>query len=544
MKLFIVESPYKIKTLQKIIHSKENSFIFKATYGHIMDLPKKSLGVNLNKEFAPHLIFLPEKMKNLKSIERFLSKVKEVYLATDPDREGEAISYHLKKFLSKRKKDLVFKRLDLIEITEWGVKRAFQHPREVNEFLYQAWLARRVLDRLIGYLLSPLLSKSFKTFLSAGRVQSPALKLIVEREREIESFVPELSYSLEVLLNNKLKVELYYKNKLYKVSEKEELKKFFESKLKDKELELWEIKEKKVKKPPPMPLKTTTLIEWAFNQLRFEPKETMKIAQRLYEEGYITYMRTDSVRVSLSAQNKAKDFIEKNFGNNYLGKLKKEKIGKFIQDAHECIRPTQINLLRIPSGVKENQLYEVIWKVFIASQMAQAEYLERTYVFANSNLGKEFTLRISGKILLFDGFQKALPSEEKEEKLPELKEGEKFKVRDFNIKIHKTSPPPRYTPQGLIKKLESLGIGRPSTYSTILDNLYFRKYVMKERGYLKPTELGKKVCEFLEIKTPLFMDYHFTAVMEEDLDKIYKGEASYLKVVERVYEVLKKYLDS
>ncbi|MCS7279227.1 MAG: type I DNA topoisomerase [Thermodesulfobacteriaceae bacterium] len=542
MKLFIVESPHKIRTLQRILRQSKTSFIFRATYGHIMDLPKNSLGIDLKRGFFPNLVFLPEKMKNLKAIKRFLSEVKEVYLATDPDREGEAISYHLKEYLSKYKKNLIFKRIDLIEITEWGVERAFKYSREVDEFLYQAWLARRILDRLIGYLLSPLLSKFFKESLSVGRVQSPALKLIVEREKEIDSFSPKITYSLEVLLDNNLKVELYHKNRLYKVSDPEELKEFFESKLKGTELELFETQERRLKRAPPLPLKTTTLIEWGSKCVGLEPKEIMKIAQRLYEEGYITYMRTDSTRVSPLAQSKAKEFIQKCFGSLYLGKYRRKKPQKFSQEAHECIRPTKIDLLKIPLGIKENELYELIWKVFIASQMASASYLEKTYFFRNFNLEKDFTLRISGKTLLFDGFQRILKSEEKEERLPELIKGEKFKILDFILKTHKTSPPPRYTPQSLIKKLESLGIGRPSTYPTILDILYKRGYVVKRGGYLQPTELGKRVCEFLESKTPLFMEYQFTANMEEALDKIYKNQVSYLEVIEGIYEVLKKYL--
>lgn len=547
MKLFIVESPYKIRTLQKICNSNKDFFIFKATYGHIKDLPKNSLGIDLKNNFSARLIFLPEKLKYLRSIEKLLFKVKEVYLATDPDREGEAISYHLKEIFSKQKKDLVFKRLDLIEITELGVKEALRHPREVNEDLYKAWLTRRVLDRLIGYLLSPFLGKVFKTSLSAGRVQSPALRLIVEREREIENFVPEISYTLEILLEDNLKAELYYKDKLYKVSDPREFEDFFQKKLKGTELEIFKIKERKIKKYPPFPFKTTTLIEWSSKELGLDPKETMKIAQRLYEEGYITYMRTDSTRISALAKNKVKEFIQKSFGENYLGKTRKERAQRFVQDAHECIRPTDISLFKIPLGVKENQLYKLIWKFFVASQMAPSIYLEKIYFFKNLNLNKDYTLRINSKKLMFDGFQRVLNFElkfkEKEKGFLELKTGERFKVLDFFIKTHKTSPPPRYTPQSLIKTLESLGIGRPSTYPTILDILYKRKYVIKEKGYLKPTELGVRVCEFLENKIPLFMDYQFTALVEEDLDKIQKGEISYLEVVKKVYQKLKEYLD-
>jgi DNA topoisomerase-1 len=341
MILFVVESPTKIRTLQKFLR---DGFIFRATLGHIKDLPKAKLGIDL-KTFEPALYWLPNKRKVLSEIKKISSKVKEVYLATDPDREGEAIAYHLYEYLSKANPKLNFKRLDLIEITEKGLKLALSNLREINPYLYQSWLTRRVLDRLIGYLISPKLSKTFEKSLSAGRVQSVALRLIVEREKEIENFVPEKSYSLEIKLKRDsvtILSELYYKNKLYKTKNKEELIKFYKEKLLNNLIILEKIEEKIEKKNPPLPLKTTTLIEISQKMLGYEPKQTMYYAQRLYENGYITYMRTDSVRVSEYAQRLAKEFIKLYFGEEFVGKERKIRQNRFVQDAHESIRPTDV----------------------------------------------------------------------------------------------------------------------------------------------------------------------------------------------------------
>lgn len=540
MVLFIVESPSKIKTLQKLL---KNGFIFRATLGHIKDLPKTKLGIDL-KTFKPYFYYLPNKRKTLLDLKKISSKVDIVYLATDPDREGEAIAYHLYEYLSKTNPELKFKRIDLIEITEFGLKQALSNIRMIDLNLYKSWLTRRVLDRLIGYLISPYLSKTFKKKLSAGRVQSVALRLIVEKEKEIKNFVPEITYSLEIILKKdslKVLTELYFKNKLYKTKIEEELIKLYKDRLFKKVFVLKEIKEKVEKKQPPLPLKTTTMIEIAQKILGYEPKQTMKYAQKLYESGYITYMRTDSVRVSKYAKRKAKEFIKLYFGNKFIGKRSKIKQSKFVQDAHECIRPTDVFREDIMLAKPEKQLYQLIRLYFIASQMAQAEYLVRTYIFANKDIGKDYTLKVICKKLIFEGYLKILKKKE-EEQFIDLKEGELFEVSGYRIRKHITEPPSRYTPSTLIRKLESMGIGRPSTYATLLDILYKRKYIIKEKNYLKPTELGIRICEFLIERFPKFLDYKFTAKMEEDLEDIVNQKKDYFRIIRSTYELLKYYL--
>ncbi|PMP65754.1 MAG: type I DNA topoisomerase [Thermodesulfobacterium geofontis] len=468
MILFVVESPTKIKTLQKFL---KEGFIFRATFGHIRDLPKVKLGIDLNT-FKPTLEWLSNKRKVLSEIKKIGSQVKEVYLATDPDREGEAIAYHFYEYLSKIKPELKFKRLDLIEITENGLKKALSNLREINPYLYQSWLTRRVLDRLIGYLISPQLSKNFKKSLSAGRVQSVALRLIVEREREIENFVPEKSYSLEIKLKKdytEISAGLYYKNKLYKTKNKEKLIKFFKEKLSKDFITLEKIEERIEKKNPPLPLKTTTLIEISQKFLGYEPKQTMYYAQRLYENGYITYMRTDSVRVSEYAKKLAKEFIELYFGRKFVAQKINIKKNRFVQDAHECIRPTDIYREDVPLSEPEKKLYKLIRSFFIASQMVPAEYLLRTYIFTHKNLEKDYIFKSTYRKLIFEGFLKIFRNQEEENEFVDLRIKETFEVSEWRIKEHITEPPSRYTSSTLIKKLESMGIGRPSTYATLLD---------------------------------------------------------------------------
>ncbi|HAA83185.1 MULTISPECIES: type I DNA topoisomerase [Thermodesulfobacterium] len=539
-KLFIVESPTKVKTLQKILSSKD--FIFKATFGHIKDLPPKTLGVDLNT-FHPSFYYISSKKKILSDLKKLVSKVEEVYLATDPDREGEAISFHLYEYLSSVNKNLIFKRVDLIEITEFGVKQALNSVRDLDKGLYLAYQSRRVLDRIIGYLISPKLSKALNLPLSAGRVQSPALRLIVEREEEIEKFVPETSFSLRVKVkdknNNVYELDLWFKKELYKDKDPKKLEDFFYHYLAGKTLSLDNITEKKALKQPPYPLKTTTLIEAAGSSLGFSPKETMALAQALYEKGLITYMRTDSVRVSPVAKKAAKDFILANFGEKYLGKERRVKASKFEQGAHECIRPT--NLFQEPKNLtsKEKALYTLIKNFFLASQMSQAEFLELTYVFGKDLLPKGWFLVTKRKTLVFEGFLKVLKGTENYDLPLGLKEGDQLKVLSFEIREHKTKPPERYTPHSLVKKLESLGIGRPSTYATILDVLFKRNYIEKEGKSLKPTPLGRLVCRLLLEGAKVFMDYKYTAEMEEKLDLVARGEATYESVVKEAYELIK-----
>ncbi|MCS7200306.1 MAG: type I DNA topoisomerase [Caldimicrobium sp.] len=544
MKLLIVESPTKIKTIAKIAKALGEPFYFVATLGHIKELPVKSLGVDL-KDFEPHLILLPQKRAIVRELRSLARKVREVYLATDPDREGEAISFHLYEILKEMKNNnLKIFRLELPEITELGLKEALKQPREVDEFLYRSWKARRVLDRLIGYLLSPYLSKNLSRKLSAGRVQSSALRLIVEREEQIERFVPKKSYSLIVKVKNsrgeELELELYKKRELLKKTSREELLRLFEAYLKDSKLWIESIKKRKLKEYPPQPLKTSTLIEASGNLLGLNPKETMRLAQSLYERGYITYMRTDSHRVSPFAKKSARAYIERVFGKEYVGGDRGLKKSIFVQDAHECIRPTDITKQPKDLSLKEKKLYELIWQTFIASQMSPAEFEEINYLFRNPNLPPELYLLYKPKKLIFDGYLRLIPKEIELKKQLIAYHEEPFQVVDYTLRQHETKPPERFTPQSLILKMEALGIGRPSTYATMLDILLARGYIQQEGKYLKPTPLGKEVISFLKERAIQFVDYEFTANMEQALDELAEGKRDYYSYLKEIFEILKE----
>jgi len=425
-----------------------------------------------------------------------------------------------------------------------GVKSALSHLREVDERLYESFLARRVLDRLIGYLVSPYLSKAFKQPLSAGRVQSPALRLIVEREREIENFKPEVSFGLTLTLKKDgitFTSELYKKKGAFRTKTKEELEEFYKNYVEGQRIYVEKVETKEVKEAPPPPFKTSTLIESAGKAFGFSAKETMFLAQRLYEEGYITYHRTDSTRVSPLAKEMARSFIIENFGPEYSAQRQRRVSGKFAQDAHEAIRPTRLEEKGVGLPAKERMLYQLIWQRFLASEMASAVYLQVKAEIKTPKLPQGFSFVFSGKKLLFPGF-KVLFAEEAPSQIPDLSEKEELTLVGYKIERHETKPPSRYTEESLIKKMESLGIGRPSTYATMLDILYHRGYIKKEKRELVPTELGKQVCDFLCQRTPFFMDYKYTAEVEEELDEIAKGTNSYDKVVKEVLEKLRECL--
>ena len=548
MTIFIVESPAKIKTLKKIIESlnyknfAKKKIYFVATLGHVKDLPSKKLGID-TQTFEPYFYFLPGKKKLLEQIKKLTAKATEVYLATDPDREGEAISFHIYETL-KSFNHVKFKRIDLIEITKEGFKRAFLNPRQVNISLYEAWKARRVLDRLVGYLISPVLSKNFKQVLSAGRVQSVALRLVVEREREIKNFKPTTYYTLQVELINEegieLTAELYFKGKLLKSTKKEELINQFKENFSELVF-LLEKEEKTEKEYPPYPLKTSTMIEYAQKYLGYEPEKTMYIAQKLYEAGYITYMRTDSVRVSETARKEVRAFIKKIFGEEYVLLRRQGNTGKFVQDAHECIRPTNINIEEIPNWPEVNPLYKLIRSIFIASQMAPAIYKIVNLSFvSDKSSDKSLFLRANLKFLIFPGYLAWLKGKNLKLATPkEFKVKEVFKIKSWKVKKHRTSPPERYTSSSLIKKLESLGIGRPSTYAHLVNLLCKRKYVKIKNKKLYATELGEKVVDFLLTHYPEFVDYNFTSQVEASLEEILQNQKTYVDIVKPIYDILK-----
>jgi DNA topoisomerase-1 len=461
-KLFVVESPTKIKTLKKILSGQKNSFILLPTFGHIKDLPKTSLGVDFTT-LQPTFVYLRSKYKVLRELKRLAKKVSEVYLATDPDREGEAISYHVREYLLNQRKDLVFYRLDLREITPLGVQSALSHLREVDETLYESFLARRVLDRLIGYLVSPYLSRAFKQPLSAGRVQSPALRLIVEREREIENFKPEVSFGLTLTLKKDgitFTSELYKKKGAVRAKTKEELEEFFKNYVEGQRIYVEKVETKEVKEAPPLPFKTSTLIESAGKAFGFSAKETMFLAQRLYEEGYITYHRTDSTRVSPLAKEMARSFIVENFGPEYSAQRQRRVSGKFAQDAHEAIRPTRLEEKGFGLPSKERMLYQLIWQRFLASEMASAVYLQVKAEIKTPKLPQGFSFVFSGKKLLFPGF-KVLFAEEAPSQIPDLSEKEELTLVGYKIERHETKPPSRYTEESLIKRWKALALGDP-----------------------------------------------------------------------------------
>lgn len=540
--LVIVESPAKARTLKKYL-GKE--YEVQASVGHIKDLPEHELGVDLDRGFAPSYVVIEGKEKIIAELNRAARKADVIYLAPDPDREGEAIAWHIAEELKKNKIKAPILRATFHEVTPRAVRKALESPHDINMHLVEAYKARRILDRIVGYLISPLLWKKVKRGLSAGRVQSVALRLVVEREREIQSFVPREYWTLTVELLKRdtgerfsAEVVRYNKDKL-EISSAEEAERLV-AELKGIESSRVIAIERKshIRRPPP-PFITSTLQQEAARKLGFSAKKTMLIAQELYEgldlregpQGLITYMRTDSVRTAPEALAWVRRLIAERYGERYLPGdpyLYTPKRG--AQDAHEAIRPTSPELL--PEKVKESlsrdqfRLYKLIWDRFLASQMAPAEY-DRTVVELEAGL---FGLKASGSILRFKGFLEIYEegkdeegTEEEHRGLPDLREGENLAIGEIHPEQHFTKPPPRYSEATLIKDLESKGIGRPSTYALILSTLQEKKYVQKEGGKLHPTELGMVVNDLLVASFPAVMDVGFTADMEGRLDEVEEG---------------------
>ncbi|MBT1248081.1 MULTISPECIES: type I DNA topoisomerase [unclassified Thermosipho (in: thermotogales)] len=540
-KVIIVESPAKAKTIEKILGE---DYKVISSKGHVRDLPQKKFGVNL-ENFEPEFEIIPGKEKVVEQIQKEV-KGKEVLIASDMDREGEAIAWHLSNILNLSGKN----RIIFTEITPNTIKKSVQSPREIDIKKVNAQLARRILDRIVGYKISPLLWKIIKGAMSAGRVQSAALKIICDRERERFVFKPKEFYKVSIEVK-KTKASLWSisgkKIKQENVTEK------IANDIKEnvKEVILKDIIEKERKKTPPSPYITSTLQQDAATRLGFPVSKTMKIAQSLYEGvntkdgqhiAFITYMRTDSTRVSEEAKNMATDFIEKKFGNEYQGGKKTKKQKKKVQDAHECIRPVNIEIT--PEIAKnllnqdEYKLYKIIWERFLASQMKHAIYKDKTYIFQSEKY--EFRTTISHRI--FDGFEIIYNTKEKKENELNLKVGKTYNVSKVNTEKDMTKPPSRFTEATLVKKLEAEGIGRPSTYATIISTLLQRKYVIKEKKELLPTLLGFVVEDFLTKKFPEIVDKNFTATMEAELDKIETGEKQWKNVLNEFYSDFSKYL--
>ena len=614
MNLVIVESPTKARTISRFL---EKDYEIKFSMGHVMDLPKSRLGVDIENGFKPQYEIISDKKKIIAQLKKAAKDSDSIILATDPDREGEAIASHVAGLLQKtenrkqktdgRKTDKSdrtehLKRIVFHEITQEAIQEALKNPRSIDNHLVDAQTARRVLDRLVGYKLSPLLWKKIRRGLSAGRVQSVALRLIIEREREIEKFKKEPYFTIGALLTsnkqqlttnkksevrsqklevintefdlveiNGEKIEIQQTLQLYdgeyKVTKTsiatEDQAQRIVSDLKIKQFIVADVIKKEIRRSPLPPYTTSTLQQDASRRMGFNGKRTMSLAQKLYEEGYITYHRTDSVTVSLSFQTGARKYIKENFGERYLPKTPRfyKTKQKLAQEAHEAIRPTavgQISNIKYPisniTGEQGWRLYELIWRRAVASQMSDA-VIESTTVVVDSQVQSSkfkvqssekeniYRLKANGSVLVFDGFLKANPLGLSDNRLPKFTVSEKLNLVDVLEKEHETLPPPRYNDASLIKTLEEKGIGRPSTYATIVSTIESRFYIEKEQGRFKPTTVGVAVNDFLVANFSTIDDIPFTALMEDELDEIAKGEREWAPMIQDFYAPFAKRLE-
>ncbi|MBD8914690.1 MAG: type I DNA topoisomerase [Pseudobutyrivibrio sp.] len=549
--LVIVESPAKVKTIKKFLGK---NYEVMASNGHVRDLPKSQLGFDPANDYEPKYITIRGKGELLAGLRKEAKKADRIYLATDPDREGEAISWHLTKALKLEGKDV--KRITFNEITKTAVKNSLKNPRQIDMNLVDAQQARRMLDRMVGYKISPLLWAKVKRGLSAGRVQSVALRIICDREEEIEAFIPQEYYTLDVILDNldtkKQLVAKFYgdKNGKLDIGDKASLDKIMDE-LQSATYQVDHIKTGKREKKAPLPFTTSTLQQEASKALNFSIQKTMRIAQQLYEGvdvkgagtvGLITYLRTDSTRVSDEAKSAAISFISENYGEDYLqeGAAKAKANGTKVQDAHEAIRPSDIT--RIPSEIKDSlsrdqfRLYQLIWKRFVASQMSNALYETVNVKIA----AKDYRFTVSDSKRVFDGFMLVYTAsdEEKEDKklsAHAITEDTKLEFSAFEEKQHFTQPAPHFTEASLVHTLEELGIGRPSTYSPIISTLLKRRYITKEAKNIFVTELGEVVNSIMKESFPSIVDEHFTANMEGLLDQIEEGNVAWKSVISNFY---------
>lgn len=541
MKLVIVESPTKAKTLSGYL-GKE--YVVKASYGHIRDLPKK-LGVDVTNNFEITYEVAEKSQKILKELKKEAKTIDEIYLATDLDREGEAISWHLYELLKDKKhKNQTFKRVVFHEITKNEIEESFKHPREINYDLVNAQKARRVLDRLVGYKLSNLLWKKIGPNLSAGRVQSVAVRLIVERERERQAFIAEEYWSLPTVFTkstDKFNSELVeHKNTKLEITSQAQVDNILEQLKKSTNFEVVDVTKNSRKRNPYPPLKTSTLQQSSANVYGFNAKKTMTIAQKLFEKGHITYHRTDSLNLSDKFIAEARDFVKKEIGKNYLPAepITYKTNSKGAQEAHEAIRPTVLEVK--PRGLTEDEykIYSLIFKRAVESQMLPIEFLQTTVKIESSN---NYLFKSSGSIITFDGW-KALTkkiniTEDEEEinELPDLKIGDKVELLSIDPKQHFTQPPARYSDASLIKALEEMQIGRPSTYAPTISTIQERGYIKKEGRYFFPDDVAYVVNDFLVKYFPEVVDYSFTADMEEKFDEIADGKLEWVKVISEFY---------
>ncbi|MDO4789132.1 MAG: type I DNA topoisomerase [Johnsonella sp.] len=548
--LVIVESPAKVKTIKKYLGP---SYEVRASNGHVRDLPKSSLGIDVENDFEPKYITIRGKGDILSKLRKDVKKADKIYLATDPDREGEAISWHLIKALKLDEMNKKAYRISFNEITKNAIKEAIKHPRKIDMNLVDAQQARRVLDRIVGYKISPLLWGKIKRGLSAGRVQSVALRMICERDAEVEAFLPKEYWSLEAaLLPKKTKkavyVKFYGREKKEEIENKKSCDQIMEE-VRDKDFIVEKIAEgERVRKSLP-PFITSTLQQEASKQLNFSTQKTMKLAQQLYEGldlkemgtiALITYLRTDSTRVSDEAEKAVRGYIREQYGENYVSEnIAEKKSASSVQDAHEAIRPTDVNL--IPIKIKDSlsrdqfRLYQLIWKRFVASRMAAAVYdTKNVRVRAG-----EYLFTLSGSHLRFEGFLKVYnDKEEKEESdmgLVDLREKDVLKLKELKSEQHFTQPPPHYTEASLVKALEEQGIGRPSTYAPTITTILARHYIVKEKKNLYATELGQVVNSMMVSHFTSIVDRNFTANLELLLDGVGEGRINWKTVIENFY---------
>jgi len=549
--LLIVESPAKAKTINKYLGK---DFTVKATVGHIIDLPKSNLSVDVEHGYEPEFTTIRGKGKIITTLKKAAKDKDAVYLAMDPDREGEAIAWHTKNALKLKKP----KRVTFHEITEGAVKKAMENPTEIDENLVQAQIARRVLDRIVGYKISELVWRKIWYGLSAGRVQSVALRLIVEKEEEREAFVPEEFWTFFVDMKDQtekiLRAKLSKKDskKYIPSNEKEVLD--LEKTLGNSDYKITSVKKTEKKKHAYPPFKTSTLQQSANNILGFSAKRTMGIAQALYQAGHITYMRTDSVFLSDKAIKEIRSMVGKKYGEEYLPEkpnFYKTK-SKSAQEAHEAIRPTHFNVEREEiekkMGIPEAKLYDLIYRRVVSSQMIEKRVEVVSVELQPVDVkNPEYIFSLGAEKILFDGFRKVLGSsfKEKEElqEIEKIKEGDILKKKEFIKEQKFTTPPARFTEASLVKKLEALGIGRPSTYASIIGTIQARGYVEREAKALFPTEVGRMVCHFLKKNFTRMMDYEYTANVEDQLDMIASGEIKYEPFIDAEYKPLIKEIE-
>lgn len=526
-KLLIVESPAKAKTISKYL---DGAYTVRASVGHIRDLPKSNKNaIDIDGGFVPHYEISKGKEKVVHDLATLAKKADEVLLATDPDREGEAIAWHITEALKLKKP----KRVVFHEITKEAVQEAMQHPREIDTKLREAQEARRVLDRLFGYDLSGLIWTKLRYGLSAGRVQSPALRILVEREREIKAFIPEKFWVLTALLKGK-EGEAVEFTCVEEPKTQEEADKIVEAGKKS-DWQVAGVEESEQKRRARAPFTTSTLQQAASSRLGYSPSITMRLAQKLYEAGHITYMRTDSTNLSKQALGEIAGVVKQKFGDNYYEGHVYATKSKNAQEAHEAIRPTHASTLRAGNSAQEQKLYELIWRRAVASQMSDA-LMARTTVLAEASDKQVPQFKVTGSRVIFDGWLKADPAAKSEDViLPKFKDGEQLELKDLTALGKETEPPHRYTEAGLVKELEKRGIGRPSTYAAIIKTIIDRGYVEKEQRSLKPTETGEVVSTFLETHFADYISDSFTAEMENELDEIASGDRQYVKTLKDFY---------